>query len=108
MTVFQNVAFGLTIKKLPKLELEKKVEEALGKLQIDQYSERYPSELSGGQQQRVAIARAIAMEPKILLLDEPLSNLDAKLRVEMRDELVKLHRDLKTTILYVTIIKRKH
>ena len=102
MTVFENVAFGLTVKKTPKAEIQEKVMGALEKMQIRDYSERYPSELSGGQQQRVAIARAIVSQPKILLLDEPLSNLDAKLRVDMRAELKRLHKDLKTTIIYVT------
>ncbi|WP_248924654.1 ABC transporter ATP-binding protein [Paenibacillus hamazuiensis] len=102
MTVFENVAFGLNIGKVPKLEIRERVENALEKMQIGKYRDRYPSELSGGQQQRVAIARAIVTEPKILLLDEPLSNLDAKLRLEMRAELKRLHRDLKTTIIYVT------
>ena len=102
MTVFDNVAFGLTVKKVPKSEIKTKVMNALEKMQIREYAERYPNELSGGQQQRVAIARAIVSQPKILLLDEPLSNLDAKLRVDMRAELKRLHKDLKTTIIYVT------
>ena len=102
MTVFDNVAFGMTVKKTPKNEIKKRVASALNKMQIKDYAERYPSELSGGQQQRVAIARAIVSEPKILLLDEPLSNLDAKLRVDMRAELKRLHKDMKTTIIYVT------
>ncbi|MEC0372013.1 ABC transporter ATP-binding protein [Paenibacillus chibensis] len=102
MTVFENVAFGLTIKKVTKQDIRKRVETALEKMRIIQYKDRYPSELSGGQQQRVAIARAIVTEPKILLLDEPLSNLDAKLRLEMRAELKRLHRELNTTIIYVT------
>ncbi len=102
MTVFENVAFGLTVKKVPKDEIRTKVMSALEKMQIGEYAERYPNELSGGQQQRVAIARAIVSQPKILLLDEPLSNLDAKLRVDMRAELKRLHKDLNTTIIYVT------
>ncbi len=102
MTVYENVAFGLTIKKLPKSEIKKKVGIALDRMQIGEYSGRYPSELSGGQQQRVAIARAIVSEPKLLLLDEPLSNLDAKLRVDMRSELKRLHQELGTTVIYVT------
>ncbi|WP_079912500.1 ABC transporter ATP-binding protein [Paenibacillus sp. 32352] len=102
MTVFDNVAFGLSINKTPKADIRGKVESALEKMRIIQYKDRYPSELSGGQQQRVAIARAIVTEPRILLLDEPLSNLDAKLRLEMRAELKRLHRELKTTIIYVT------
>lgn len=102
MTVFENVAFGLTVKKMKKNKIEEKVDQALERMQIKHLKDRSPSELSGGQQQRVAIARAIVTEPKILLLDEPLSNLDAKLRVEMRAELKRLHHDLKTTIIYVT------
>lgn len=102
MTVFENVAFGLSVKKMSKEETKKRVEDALDRLQILNLIDRFPSELSGGQQQRVAIARAIVTEPKLLLLDEPLSNLDAKLRVEMRTELKRLHNDLKTTIIYVT------
>jgi len=102
MTVFQNVAFGLNIHKLPKQEVSTRVMAALEQMQIHHFAQRYPSELSGGQQQRVAIARAIVSQPKILLLDEPLSNLDAKLRVDMRAELKRLHKELKTTIIYVT------
>ncbi len=102
MTVFNNVAFGLTIKKVPKDEIKRRVENALERLQIGEFAKRYPSELSGGQQQRVAIARAIVSEPKLLLLDEPLSNLDAKLRIDMRSELKRLHQELGTTVVYVT------
>lgn len=102
MTVAENVAFGLAIRKTPKAEMAELVGTALKRMQIDEYSGRYPSELSGGQQQRVAIARSIVSKPKILLLDEPLSNLDAKLRVEMRSELKRLHSELKTTVIYVT------
>ena len=102
MTVFQNVAFGLKIKKMPKKEIETKVMDSLKLMRIDQYRDRYPNELSGGQQQRVAIARAIASSPKLLLLDEPLSNLDARLRIDMRTELKRLHKETGTTIVYVT------
>lgn len=102
MTVYENVSFGLKVKKVPQKEIRSKVEDALERLQIEEYMDRYPSELSGGQQQRVAIARAIVSHPKLLLLDEPLSNLDAKLRLEMRAELKRLHQELKTTIIYVT------
>lgn len=102
MTVFENVAFGLTIAKESKDVIAKKVEKVLKQMRIDELAGRYPSELSGGQQQRVAIARAIVTEPQVLLLDEPLSNLDAKLRVEMRSELKRLHHELGTTIVYVT------
>ncbi|TBL75642.1 ABC transporter ATP-binding protein [Paenibacillus thalictri] len=102
MTVFDNVAFGLNLQKTSKAETKERVENALEKMRIFNLKDRYPSELSGGQQQRVAIARAIVTEPKILLLDEPLSNLDAKLRLEMRAELKRLHKELGTTIIYVT------
>ena len=102
MTVYQNVAFGLETKNVSKTETRTRVENVLKRLQIHQYIDRYPAELSGGQQQRVAIARAIVTEPKILLLDEPLSNLDARLRIEMRSELKRLHQELKTTVIYVT------
>ena len=102
MTTFENVAFGLKIKRLPKHEVEERVMSALHKMRIEEYRDRYPNELSGGQQQRVAIARAIATSPKLLLLDEPLSNLDARLRIDMRAELKRLHRETGTTIIYVT------
>ncbi len=102
MTVFDNVAFALTVKKLAKADVKKRVMDALERMRIEEYAQRYPSELSGGQQQRVAIARAIVSQPKVLLLDEPLSNLDAKLRVDMRSEIKRLHHELGTTILYVT------
>ena len=102
MTVFENVAFGLKIKKLSKAEIEAAVTKSLDTMRISQYKDRYPNELSGGQQQRVAIARAIASSPKLLLLDEPLSNLDARLRIDMRAELKRLHQETGTTIIYVT------
>ena len=102
MTVYENVAFGLSLKKLPKSEIKQRVQNALDRMQIGEFTQRYPSELSGGQQQRVAIARAIVSEPKLLLLDEPLSNLDAKLRMDMRTEIKRLHQDLGTTVVYVT------
>ena len=102
MTVFENVAFGLRIKKLAKEEIKRKVDQALERLQILEYSARYPSELSGGQQQRVAIARAIVSDPELLLIDEPLSNLDAKLRMDMRSEIKRLHMEMGTTVVYVT------
>ncbi len=102
MTVFQNVAFGLKIKKMKKEEIEETVMHSLKTMRIEEYRDRYPNELSGGQQQRVAIARAIASSPKLLLLDEPLSNLDARLRIDMRAELKRLHRETGTTIIYVT------
>ena len=102
MTVFENVAFGLKIRKEASDVIAKKVASALERMQIGEYAKRYPTELSGGQQQRVAIARAIVSEPRLLLLDEPLSNLDAKLRVDMRSELKRLHHETGTTIIYVT------
>ena len=102
MTVHDNIAFGLKIQKLPKAEVEKRVTDSLRMMRIEEYAKRYPNELSGGQQQRVAIARAVASNPRLLLLDEPLSNLDARLRIDMRSELQRLHKELGTTIIYVT------
>ncbi len=102
MTVFDNVAFTLQVKKAKKEEIGKRVNDALERMRILEFAKRYPSELSGGQQQRVAIARAIVSQPKVLLLDEPLSNLDAKLRVDMRSEIKRLHHEMGTTIIYVT------
>lgn len=102
MNVFDNMALGLKLKKTPKDEIERKVHEAAKILQLNDYLDRLPKQLSGGQRQRVAIGRAITRDPKIFLFDEPLSNLDAKLRVEMRRELKKLHQNLKTTMVYVT------
>jgi len=102
MTVYDNVAYGLKVKKLPKQEIEKKVKWALELVKLEGYEDRYPTQLSGGQQQRVAIARALVVEPKLLLLDEPLSNLDAKLRLEMRSEIRRIQRELGITVIYVT------
>ena len=102
MTVYNNIAFGLKIQKMDKAEIDRRVMDSLRMMRIDMYKDRYPTELSGGQQQRVAIARAVASSPKLLLLDEPLSNLDAKLRVDMRAELKRLHHETGTTIIYVT------
>ncbi|NJE10678.1 ABC transporter ATP-binding protein [Thermococcus sp. MAR1] len=102
MTVFDNVAYGLKLKKLSKEEIRKKVEWALELVKLKGFEDRYPTQLSGGQQQRVAIARALVVEPKVLLLDEPLSNLDAKLRLEMRSEIRRIQRELGITVIYVT------
>ncbi|MBR0407245.1 MAG: ABC transporter ATP-binding protein [Clostridia bacterium] len=102
MTVYQNIAFGLENLKWDKKRIQARVKELLAMLRIEQFEKRYPSELSGGQQQRVAIARTLAPGPKVLFMDEPLSNLDAKLRMEMRTELKRLHRDTDSTFVYVT------
>jgi multiple sugar transport system ATP-binding protein len=102
MTVYDNMAFGLKLRKLPKDEIDKKVKEAARILDIAHLLDRKPKALSGGQRQRVAMGRAIVREPKVFLMDEPLSNLDAKLRVQMRTEISKLHNRLKTTFIYVT------
>ena len=102
MTVYDNMAFGLKLRKTPKKEIEKRVTEAAKILGIEALLERRPKALSGGQRQRVAMGRAIVREPKVFLMDEPLSNLDAKLRVQMRIEIAKLHKRLQTTIIYVT------
>lgn len=102
MTVYQNIAFGLENLKWSKEEIRTRVDELLALLKIEEFEHRYPSELSGGQQQRVAIARTLAPRPKILFMDEPLSNLDAKLRMEMRVELKRLHLTTDSTFVYVT------
>lgn len=102
MTVFENMAFALKLRKLPKTEIIKRVEEAAKILGITEYLKRKPKQLSGGQRQRVAIGRAIVREPKVFLMDEPLSNLDAKMRNQMRSEIIKLHKRLDTTFIYVT------
>ena len=102
MNVYQNLAFGLETAKLPKDEITKRVNQAAAILQIEPLLKRKPKQLSGGQRQRVAIGRAIVREPKIFLFDEPLSNLDAELRVQMRVEIAKLHNDLGNTMIYVT------
>lgn len=102
MTVYKNIAFGLENMRWKKEEIQKRVDELCKMLKIEQFKERYPSELSGGQQQRVAIARTLAPRPKVLFMDEPLSNLDAKLRLEMRTELKRLHVDTDSTFVYVT------
>jgi multiple sugar transport system ATP-binding protein len=102
MSVFDNMAFGLKLRKMDKVEVRRRVEEAASVLEISEFLKRKPKALSGGQRQRVAMGRAIVREPKAFLMDEPLSNLDAKLRVQMRTELGRLHGRLKTTTVYVT------
>lgn len=102
MTVYENIAFPLKMRKLPKEEIDKKVKEAADILDLTEYLGRKPKQLSGGQRQRVALGRAIVRSPKVFLMDEPLSNLDAKLRVQMRSEIKKLHEKLQTTFIYVT------
>ena len=102
MTVYGNLAYALKIRKVPKKEIDKKVHQVAKVLEIEQLLDRKPSALSGGQKQRVAIGSAIIRKPKAFLMDEPLSNLDAKLRAQMRIELAKLHRELETTVIYVT------
>lgn len=102
MTVYENIAFGLQLRKFKKAEIKRRVNEAAAILGLEDYLDRKPKALSGGQRQRVALGRAIVRDAKVFLMDEPLSNLDAKLRVQMRAEIVKLHRRLKTTTIYVT------
>ncbi len=102
MTVYDNMAFGLKLRKVHKGEIDKKVKEAAKALGIEEYLQRKPKALSGGQRQRVALGRAIVREPMVFLMDEPLSNLDAKLRVQMRTEIIRLHKRLNTTFIYVT------
>ena len=102
MNVFDNVAYPLTIRHVSKAEIKTSVERVLGIVHLTQYAERFPNQLSGGQQQRVALARALVAEPKLLLLDEPLSNLDAKLRESMRFEIKEIQRKLGITVVYVT------
>lgn len=102
MTVYDNMAFGLKLRKMPKAQIDQRVKEAARILGIEMYLSRKPKALSGGQRQRVALGRAIVREPKVFLLDEPLSNLDAKLRSQMRTEITKLHNRLATTFIYVT------
>ena len=102
MTVYKNVSFGLEEKKIPKDEIDQRVKEILALVDLQDLSKRYPYQLSGGQQQRVALARTLVVKPKVLLLDEPLSNLDAKLRVQMRKELLDLHNQLGITTIFVT------
>lgn len=102
MTVYKNIEYGLKLRKLEKSEISRRVDEVLDFTQLTRFVERLPGQLSGGQQQRVALARALAIRPNILLLDEPLSNLDAKLRLEMRENIVRIHRSTGITMVYVT------
>ncbi|MGN9166332.1 ABC transporter ATP-binding protein [Tissierellaceae bacterium HCP3S3_D8] len=102
MTVYENMAFGLKLKKIPKGEIDKKVRAAAKSIGIEMLLDRKPKALSGGQRQRVALGRAIVRHPKVFLMDEPLSNLDAKLRVQTRAEIIRLHKELQTTFIYVT------
>lgn len=102
MSVFENMAFGLKLRKLPKEEINMRVNDAANLLEIENLLNRKPKALSGGQRQRVALGRAMVRDPKVFLMDEPLSNLDAKLRVQMRTEIAKLHKRLQTTFIYVT------
>jgi ABC-type Fe3+/spermidine/putrescine transport system ATPase subunit len=102
MTVHQNVAYGLKLRKIGGAEIANRVKGALDKVQLAGLGDRYPGQLSGGQQQRVALARALVLNPKILLLDEPLSNLDAKIRIQVRAEIRKLQKELGITTVYVT------
>ncbi len=102
MTIQQNIEFGLKVKKIEKEERERRIDDVLQKLGLEQFRNRYPSELSGGQQQRVALARMMVARPEIILLDEPLSNLDAKLRLSMRAELKRIHQELGSTFIFVT------
>lgn len=102
MTVYENIAFGLKMRKVSKSVIDQKVKEAAEILDLTEYLDRRPKQLSGGQRQRVALGRAIVRNPKVFLMDEPLSNLDAKLRVQMRAEIKKLHQKLQTTFIYVT------
>lgn len=102
LKVFDNIAFGLKMQGVPKDEIKRRVQEGAELLQLEDYLERYPAQLSGGQRQRVAVARAIVMKAQVLLMDEPLSNLDALLRLQMRAELKRLHDEIKATTIYVT------
>ena len=102
MTVYKNIAFGLELRKTPKDEIDRRVHEAAKILEIEHLLDRKPKALSGGQRQRVALGRAMVRNPAVFLLDEPLSNLDAKLRTSMRTEIIKLHKKLATTFIYVT------
>jgi putative spermidine/putrescine transport system ATP-binding protein len=102
MSVAKNIAFGMQMRRLPRAEIQRRVAEALALVKLEEHAKKLPGQLSGGQQQRVAIARAVVIEPRIVLMDEPLSNLDAKLRLEMRTEIRRLHQSLGLTTVYVT------
>jgi iron(III) transport system ATP-binding protein len=102
LTVAENVAFGLKARSIPKTEIDQRVDESLKMVRLDGYHARYPSEMSGGQQQRIGLARAMAIRPTLLLMDEPLSNLDAKLRIELREDIRDIQRRLGITTIYVT------
>jgi multiple sugar transport system ATP-binding protein len=102
MNVYDNMAFGLKLSKMPKNEIDKRIKEAASILEIEDLLDRKPKDMSGGQRQRVALGRAVVRDPSVFLFDEPLSNLDAKLRVQTRGEIIKLHKRLKTTLIYVT------
>jgi putative spermidine/putrescine transport system ATP-binding protein len=102
MTVYGNIAFGLQLQRRPTAEIRERVQQMLDLVQLPGFEDRYPGQLSGGQQQRIAIARALVLHPRLLLLDEPLSNLDAKLRIEMRAEIKRIHTNLGLTSIYVT------
>ena len=102
MKVYKNMTFALEIQKLPRAEIDKRVKESLAEVKMDGYEDRYPREMSGGQQQRIALARMLAYRPKVFLMDEPLSNLDARLRMDMRSELKRLHHVAGATTIYVT------
>ncbi len=107
MTVYKNIEYGLKLRKLPSAEIKRRIDEVMDITRLTQYRERLPGQLSGGQQQRVALARALAIRPNVLLLDEPLSNLDAKLRMEMRDNILRIHKQTGITTLYVTHDQRE-
>ncbi|HPS41119.1 MAG TPA: ABC transporter ATP-binding protein [Anaerolineaceae bacterium] len=102
MTVYKNITFALEIQKMSKADMDTRVKEALAEVKMDGYEDRYPREMSGGQQQRIALARMLAYSPKVFLMDEPLSNLDARLRMDMRTEIKRLHHDSGATTIYVT------